>query len=69
VYIWVLSNCIGGAGEMLLRVFGDTCPYAFCTVLFGLSVYWPSVRSLWMGVLVSGVPRIFFSGGGFNKFS
>jgi hypothetical protein len=47
-----VDNIIGGAGELLLRLFGKYFPCAFCMVVVGLSVYWPSMRSLWMGVLV-----------------
>jgi hypothetical protein len=47
-----VDNIIGGAGELLLRLFGKYFSCAFCMVLVGLSVYWPSMRSLWMGVLV-----------------
>jgi hypothetical protein len=45
-------NIIVGAGELLFMFFEIYFSCSFCLVLVGLSVYSPSMRSWWMGVLV-----------------
>jgi hypothetical protein len=41
-----VDNIMGGAGELLIGLFGKYFSCAFCMMLVGLSVYWPSMRSL-----------------------
>jgi hypothetical protein len=46
-----LLNVLGGAWWDVAQVVWKCSSCAFCMVLVGLSVYSPSVHSLWMGVL------------------